>query len=94
MKNRYQLAAANLFTTDMYVLELVKELQRNSGTLKELVSAFKEQHSDVANQMTAVNLDIAVVSSIAAKRVVNRVLQLRTQHAGALLAAVRSINRL
>ena len=48
------------------------------------MSAFKQEHSDVADNMTAVNLDIAA-SSIASKRVVNRVLQLRNKYAGALL---------
>ena len=72
------MTAANLFTKDMYILELTKNIQRDASALEGLVSAFKEEHSDVAENMTAVNLDIAA-SSIAAKRVVNRVLQLRNK---------------
>ena len=77
----------------MYVLELIKNIQRDASALERLVSAFKQEHSDVADNMTAVNLDIAA-SSIVANRVVNRVLQLRNKYAGALLAAIRSINAL
>ena len=87
MRKRYHLTAANLFTKDMYILELIKNIQRDVSALEGLVSAFKQEHSDVADNMTAVNLDIAA-SSIASKRVVNRVLQLRNKYAGALVGTL------
>ena len=93
MRQRYQLAAPKLFTQDMYIQDLNKKLLCDGSALEPLVAAFKDQHSSVAEEMTASTLKRPVLS-IAAKRVVARVLQLRNQYAGALLRDVRSINAL
>ena len=58
-----------------------------------LVKAFDKKYKGVSREMTTTTRDRAV-SSIAAKVVVAKVLQVRKDNAGTLLKAVRSISKM
>ena len=64
-----------------------------SKVLPRLVNAFDKKYKCVSREMTTSTRDRAV-SSIAAKVVVTKVLQVRTHNAGTLLKAVRSISKI
>ena len=61
--------------------------------LSLLEKAFTEKHESVASEMTRATCK-RVIASIAAKRLVNRVLRLRKLYAGSLLKSIRSITKL
>jgi len=58
-----------------------------------LFDAFKNQHKKVAADMTKAQGKRAA-SSVAATRMVNKVLKLRKQYSGVLLKALRGISKL
>ena len=64
-----------------------------SKVLPKLVKAFDKKYKSVSREMTTSTRDRAV-SSIAAKVVVTKVLQVRKHNAGTLLKAVRSISKI
>ena len=64
-----------------------------SKVLPKLVKAFDKKYKSVSREMTTSTRDRAV-SSIAAKAVVTKVLQVHKHNAGTLLKAVRSISKI
>ena len=86
-------AEPKTYTQDMYIVQLIGKILSDGSSLAKVIKAFKAHHEKVANKMNGVTLKRAV-SGIAAKRLVKKVLLLRRHHVGALLRAVRSINKL
>ena len=90
---RYELAEPKCYAKEQHVLELTKKLMLGSKVFPRLVKAFDKKYKCVSREMTTSTRDRAV-SSIAAKVVVTKVLQVRKHNAGTLLKAVRSISKI
>ena len=90
---RYELAEPKCYAKEQHVLELTKKLMLGSKVLPKLVKAFDKKYKSVSREMTTTTRDRAV-SSIAAKVVVTKVLQVRKHNAGTLLKAVRAISKM
>ena len=90
---RYELAEPKCYAKEQHVLELTKKLMLDSKVLPKLVKAFDKKYKSVSREMTTSTRNRAV-SSIAAKVVVTKVLQVRKHSAGTLLKAVRSISKI
>ena len=84
-RDRYALAEPKL---EFYVKEMQRHLLNDSGARNELMEAFKTQYKSAANRKVM----IKAVCRIAAKRLLNKALQLRKEHAGALLKTTRAVN--
>ena len=65
----------------------------NKKVVSLLEKAFTQKHESVASEMTRATCKSAI-ASIAAKRLVNRVLRLRKHYAGSLLRSIRSITKI
>ena len=65
----------------------------NKKVVSLLEKAFTQEHESVASEMTRATCKRAI-ASIAAKRLVNRVLRLRKHYAGSLLRSIRSTTRI
>ena len=90
---RYELAEPKCYAKEQHVIELTKKLMLGSNVLPKLAKAFDKKYKSVSREMTTTTRNRAV-SSIAAKVVVTKVLQVRKHNAGTLLKAVRSINKI
>ena len=90
---RYELAEPRCYAKEQHVLELTKNLMLGSKVLPKLVKAFDKKYKSVSREMTTSTRDRAV-SSIAAKAVITKVLQMCKHNAGTLLKAVRSISKI
>ena len=90
---RYELAEPKCYAKEQHVLELTKKLILGSKVLPKLVKAFDKKYKSVSREMTTSTRNRAV-SSIAAKVVVTKVLQVRKNNAGTLLKAVRAISKI
>ena len=90
---RYELAEPKCYAKEQHVLELTKKLVLGSKVLPKLVKAFDKKYKSVSKEMTTSTRDRAV-SSIAAKVVVTKVLQVRKHNAGTLLKSVRAISKI
>ena len=93
MRRRYELAEPKPKVRQHYVNKLTEMFLTTAKTSQALVEAFTNQHRDVAAKMSRSTLKRAA-SSIAAKRIINRVLQERKKYAGSLLKALRSISKI
>ena len=71
----------------MNLLNLItKKLITNNHASKQMLQSFKDNHTKIALEMPAATLRRAAIS-IAATRLVNKVLQVRRHLAGSLLKA-------
>ena len=93
MRQRYDLAGPKLYIQHHYVTEVCKNVLGSKKVVSLLEKAFTEKHESVASEMTRATCKRAI-ASIAAKRLVNRVLRLRKLYAGSLLRSIRSITKL
>ena len=73
---RYELAEPQCYAKEQHILELTKKLMLGSKVLPRLVKAFDKKYKGVSREMTTSTRDRAV-SSIAAKVVVTKFLQVR-----------------
>ena len=89
-RDRYALAEPKPAAKEFYVKEMQRHLLNDSGARNELMEAFKTQYKSAANRKVM----IKAVCRIAAKRLLNKALQLRKEHAGALLKTTRAVNSL
>ena len=92
-RRRYELTEPKPLTKENYIREITKKLISNSHASRQMLQSFKDQHEKIALKMTAATSRRAA-SSIAATRLVNKVLQIRRHLAGSLLKMVRAINKL
>ena len=83
MRQRYDLAGPKLYIQHHYVTEVCKNVLGSKKVVSLLEKAFTEKHESVASEMTRATCKRAI-ASIAAKRLVNRVLRLRKLYAGSL----------
>jgi len=90
---RYELAEPKHYAKEQHVLEITKKVIVDSKALPELIEAFRTKYKDIASEMTAATCKRAV-SSMAAKIVVNKVMQVRKRNAGAMLKAIRCIRKI
>ena len=91
-RGRYILAEPKPDVREMYVKEIQSHLLNNSEARVELITVFKKQHPTVVKQMPRVMGK--TVCRIAAKRLLNKALQVRKQHARSLLNNIGSIKTL
>ena len=89
-RGRYALAEPKPAAKEFYVKEMQRHLLNDSGARNELMEAFRRQYKSAANRKVM----IKAVCRIAAKRLLNKALQLRKEHAGALLKTTRAVNSL
>ena len=93
MRQRYDLAEPKLYIQHQYVTEVCRSVLCNKKVVSLLEKAFTEKYESVASDMTRATCKRAI-ASIAAKRLVNRVLRLRKHYAGSLLRSIRSITKI
>ena len=89
-RGRYVLAEPKPAAKEFYVKEMQRHLLNDSGARIQLMKAFKKQYKSAAKRKVM----IEAVCRIAAKRLLNKALQLRKEHAGALLKTTRAVNSL
>ena len=70
----------------MYVKDIQGQLLNDHKARSELVTAFKNMHGSARNTACT-----KVVCRIAARRLLNKALQMRKEHAGCLLKSIRTI---
>ena len=93
MRQRYDLAGPKRFIQHHYVTEVCKNVLGSKKVVSLFEKAFTEMHESVASEMTRATCKRAI-ASIAAKRLLNRVLRLRNLYAGSLLKSIRSITKI
>ena len=93
MRQRYDLAEPKLYIQHQYITEVCRSVLGNKKVVSLLEKVFTEKHESVASDMTRATCKRAI-ASIAAKRLVNRVLRLRKHYAGSLLRSIRSITKI
>ena len=93
MRQRYDLAEPKLYVQQQYITEVCRNVLGNKKVVSLLEKAFTQEHESVASEMTRATCKRAI-ASIAAKRLVNRVLRLRKHYAGSLLRSIRSTTRI
>ena len=93
MRQRYDLAEPKLYVQHHYVTEVCRSVLGNKKVVSLLEKAFTQKHESVASEMTRATCKRAI-ASIAAKRLVNRVLRLRKLYAGSLFKSLRSITKI
>ena len=91
-KPRYILSQPKPCEKEMYLKELQTHLSHDFEAKSELTKAFKKLHESVAKRMPRVLQK--TVCRLAARRLLNKVLQIRKEHAGLLLKSIRSIKSL
>ena len=89
-RGRYALAEPKPDVRQMYVKKIQRRLLDNSKARIHVTAAFKKQEGSLVKRMSRV-LGRAVCS-VAAKRLLNKALQMRKEYAGSLLKSTRSIN--
>ena len=90
MRGRYELAEPQLYIRESYANTLHTKLLCNAVAMNELIHAFDEE---LLKKIKG-SIRKVVVSKIAAKRLLSKILQVRKQYAGSLLHTIRSINNL
>ena len=93
MRQRYDLAGPKLYIQHQYITEVCRNVLGNKKVVSLLEKAFTQEHESVASEMTRATCKRAI-ASIAAKRLVNRVLRLCKHYAGSLLRSIRSTTRI
>ena len=93
MRRRYDLAQPKSYVQYKYINKVSKKIFSSKTIISVLKQSFQQNNESIAKEMSSVMCKKAV-ATIAAKRLVNKVLQLRKHYAGSLLGAIRSINKL
>ena len=91
-RGRYALAEPKPVAKEFYVKELQHLLLKDDEARVQLVKAYKRQYKSAAKRLPPVM--IKAVCRIAAKRLLNKVLQVRKEHAGSLLKTARVVSGL
>ena len=91
-RDKYSLCEPKLPKIEMYLQEIQANLLENSKARLALIKALKKQHETQAEQARGVLGKTAC--RLAAKRLLNKALQVRKEHAGCLLKMARSIQNL
>ena len=91
-RDKYSLCEPKLAKIEMYLQEIEANLLENSKARLALIKALKKQHETQAEQARRVLGKTAC--RLAAKRLLNKALQVRKEHAGCLLKMARSIQNL
>ena len=91
-RDKYSLYEPKLPKIEMYLQEIQTNLLENSKARLALIKALKKQHETEADQARGVLGKTAC--RLAAKRLLNKALQVRKEHAGCLLKMARSIQSL
>ena len=91
-RNKYLLCEPKLDKIETYLQEIQANLLENSKARLALIKVLKEQHKTLAEQTHGVLGKTAC--RLAAKRLLNKALQVRKEHAGSLLKMARSIQSL
>ena len=91
-KPRYILFQPKPCEKEMYLRELQTHLSHDFEAKSQLTKAFKKLHESVAKRMPRVLQ--RTVCRLAARRLLNKALQIRKEHAGLLLKSIRSIKSL
>ena len=91
-RGRYALAEPKPVAKEFYVKELQQLLLKDTEARVQLLKGYKQQYKSAAKQLPRVM--IKAVCTIAAKRLLNEVLQVRKEHAGALLKTARVVSNL
>ena len=85
----YILAEPKPDVKQQYVKQIQYSLLHDSQTLVQLIKDYKKQHPDLAKRMSRAMSQ--AVCKIAAKKVLNKALQLRKENVGSLL---KNINQM
>ena len=85
----YVLAEPKPDVKQQYVKQMQYSLLHDSQTLVQLIKDYKKQHPDLAKRMSRAMSQ--AVCKIAAKKVLNKALQLRKENVGSLLKNIRLI---
>ena len=91
-RNKYSLCEPKLDKIETYLQEMEANLLNNSKARLALIKVLKEQHKTLAEQARGVLGKTAC--RLATKRLLNKALQVRKEHAGSLLKMARSIQSL
>ena len=91
-KGKYALAEPKTAVKELHVKVIQRHLLDDNGARVQLMEAFKRQYKTAAKTMPRAM--IKTVCRIAAKRLLNKVLQLHKENAGALLKTTGTVNRL
>ena len=91
-RNKYVLAEPKLDLKEQYMKEIQFNLLDHFIAWLQLFKAYKREHADLAKRMSK-GMSKAVCK-IAAKKILNKTLQMRKEYVGSLLKAIRLIKRL
>ena len=91
-RGRYVLAEPKPAAKEFYIKEIQQLLLKDNEARIQLMQAYKRQYKSAAKRLPRVM--IKAVCRIAAKRLLSKALQLRKEHAGALLKTTRAVNSL
>ena len=91
-RGRYALAEPKPVAKEFYAKELPQLLLKDTKARVQLIKAYKQQYKSAAEQLPRVM--IKTVCRIAAKRLLNKVLQVRKEHACTLLKTARVVSNL
>ena len=86
---RYVLAEPKPAVKEVYLKETQAHLLCDFEARSELIKVFKQVHKSVAERMPRILGK--TVCRLAARRLVNKALQMRKEHAGCLIRSIRSI---
>ena len=89
-RGRYVLAEPKPAAKEFYVKEIQQLLLKDNEGRIQLMKAYKRLYKSAAKRLSRVM--IKAVCRIAAKRLLNKALQLRKEHAGNLLKTTRAVN--
>ena len=84
-RDRYALSEPKPVTKEAYLKDLQSNLLGNTKAKAHLIKAFKQQQTAM-KRVTGI-----AACSVAAKRLLNKALQVRKEHAGSLLKTVRTV---
>ena len=93
MRQRHDLAEPKLYVQQHYITKVCRNVLGNKKVCFSPRESFHRKAWCVASEMTRATCKRAI-ASIAAKRLVNRVLHLSKLYAGSLLKSVRSITKI
>ena len=91
-RGRYVLAEPKPAEKEFYVKEIYHLLLNDNEARIQLMKAYKRQYKSAAKRLPRVMMK--AVCRIAAKRLLNKALQLRKEHVGILLKTTRAVNSL
>ena len=89
-RHRYNLSEPKPFAKHQYVLTAKKALLGDAVVMRKLIECFMSQQSSAYQDMTKRSRRTAI-AQVAAHRLISKAMQLRKQHIGVLLKAVRNV---